>query len=395
MRARDSMKILQLTSSLSAKSGGPPMVVTRLAAAQAGLGHEVTLCAYATAPGDAESPVDMERSGGRLTNVRMPRGGSLERVYPRAGMAFLRDMLPSFDVLHIHSLWEPICLGASMVARSLGVPYALAPHGMLDPWALSEKALKKKVFLALAYRRMVERAAMVHALSRYEAESIRGLGVRAPIETIPNGVFLEEIDPLPAKGTFFAARPELKGEPYALFLSRLHPVKGLDVLCDAFALVLRECPSARLVVVGPDWGAQGALEAQAKALGVADRVHLTGPLYGKDKFAAMVDASCFVLPSRHEAFSVAIVEALAAGCPPVISEQCHFAEVEGEGAGFCVAREAARVAEPMVHLLRDAGLRETMGRAGRAMVEARYTWPRIAAASVEAYARARARRAGG
>ncbi|MDX2132163.1 MAG: glycosyltransferase [Planctomycetota bacterium] len=383
------MKILQLTSSLSAKAGGPPMVVTRLAAAQAGLGHQVTLCSYETAPGDAESPVDMARAGGNLTNARLPRGGRLERVLPRAGMGVLRSMLPSFDILHIHSLWEPICLGASMEARRAGVPYALAPHGMLDPWALSEKALKKKVFLALAYRRMVERAGMIHALSAYEATSIRALGVRAPIETIPNGVFLEEIDPLPAPGSFHAARPELRGEPYALFLSRLHPVKGLDILAEAFARVLQDCPDARLVVVGPDWGAKEPLEAQAKSLGIAERVHLTGPLYAKDKFAAMVDASCFVLPSKHEAFSVAIVEALASSCPPVISEQCHFQEVADEGAGFCVPREPEHVARAMVMLLRDRPLRASMGAAGRAMVESKYTWPRIAAQSVEAYARAR------
>ncbi|GJQ29080.1 MAG: glycosyl transferase [Phycisphaerae bacterium] len=379
------MKILQVTDTLSAKGGGPPMVITRLAAAQAALGHNVTLYCYQTPPGDAESPTDDRRAQGRLHQARLVRGGRLERVLPRGAMRDLSRVVSGYDVVHLHGVWYPICLAAARAAQAAGVPYVLAPHGMLDPWALSEKALKKKVFLALAYRAMVNRASLIHALSDYEAQSIGALGYRPPVATIPNGVFLDEIDPLPLPGAYFAAHPELRGEPFVVFLSRLHPVKGLDILVEAFAIVVRRVPGARLVVIGPDWGAEADLRARARTLGVADRVHLVGPAYGKEKFAAMVDAACFCLPSKHEAFSVAIVEALAAGCPVVISEQCHFPQVQSEGAGLCVVRTPEAVAEALTHLLAEPTARGMMGCAGRRLVEARYTWERVAELSIRHY----------
>lgn len=378
------MRILQLAVTLSAKAGGPPMVVTRLAAAQAGLGHRVTLCAYETPAGEAEAPVDIARARGNLENSRIPLPGMVERVYPRVAMAYLRELLRSADILHIHSIWNPICLGASMVAGRLGVPYALAPHGMLDPWALSVKPVKKRFFLSVAYNRLMRRAAVLHALSQYEADSLGELRYGVPIAVIPNGVFLEEIDPLPEPGSFHAAHPELQGEPYALFLGRLHAGKGLDVLVEAFA-ELPQRRSSRLVIIGPDWGARAALEAQLDRLGVRDRVHLMGTVYGREKFAALTDAACFVLPSIHEAFSVAVVEALAARCPVVISEQCHFPEAARAGAGCCVKREPRAVGEAVGMLLADGPLRHRMGAAGRALVEERYTWPKIAGMAVDAY----------
>lgn len=379
------MRILQLTSSLSARIGGPTMVINGLAVAQAAMGHSVTLCAYETPAGEQEMPVEMELAKGNLRLSRIPLGGRLERVYPRRGMRHVRRLLAETDVLHLHCLWDPICLGAAIEARRAGVPYVLAPHGMLDPWSLSEKALKKKFFLALAFGKMVRRAALIHAVSDYEVECVRSLGYRMPIATIPNGLFLEKIDPLPAPGTFYSAHPELKGEPFVLFLSRLHPVKGLDILVSAFASVLGKCPRARLVVVGPDWGAKAGVVEQIERLGIRERVHFIGALYGKEKFAAMVDAACFALPSKHEVFGVVIIEAFAAGCPAVFSEHCYFPDASDTSVGYCVKREPSAFAGPLERLLSDPALRSAMGRAGRRLVEERYTWQRVAALSIEAY----------
>jgi len=254
---------------------------------------------------------------------------------------------------------------------------------------LSEKPLKKKLALTLAYNAMLKAASMFHALSAYEQDCtrgfIRGLGAETPVEVIPNGVFLDEIDPLPEPGAFYAQHPELNGEPYVVFLSRLHPVKGLPILVDAFARATRDRGPARLVIAGPDAGAQGDAERAAEAHGVADRVHFVGPQWGSDKYAALRDARCFALPSEHEGFSMAICEALACGVPVAISDTCFFPDVATEGAGYVVQRDAEPLAEALATLLGDETAARSMGDAGRRLVEQRYTWPRIAERAVGLY----------
>jgi glycosyltransferase involved in cell wall biosynthesis len=237
----------------------------------------------------------------------------------------------------------------------------------------------------LAYGRAIHRFDRVHALSRFEEEEMRVFGWTKPIGIVPNGVFLSEIDPLPAPGEFRAKHPQLGSDPYILFLSRLHPIKGLPILVDAFQKVLARVPNARLVITGPDFGMQKPIEEQVARLGIADRVHLTGPIFSKDKYAAMVDSSCFCLPSGHEAFSVAIAEAMAARSPVVISEECHFPEAQDAGAGFVVQRTVDGVADGLLKVMSDAAKGRAMGEAGRRLIEEKFTWEAVARSLVEMY----------
>jgi glycosyltransferase involved in cell wall biosynthesis len=287
--------------------------------------------------------------------------------------------------LHLHGVWDPILKAAADAARFLSRPYAIQPHGMLDPWSLRQSAVKKRIALLLGYRKMLVGACFLQALNSDEKKLIKPLALPCPIEVIPNGVLLEEIEPLPARGTFYAAHPSLKNKPYVLFLSRLHYKKGLDYLADAFALLARENACVQLAMVGPDEGEGEAFQQHVDRLGVGQRVHMIGPLYGRDKIAALVDAACFCLPSRQEGFSVAIIEALACGVPPVISQACHFPEVAEAGAGEVVPLEAGALAAALRGVLADPQRRERMVAAGRELVASRYTWRRVAAQTLEAY----------
>ncbi|HEY1922436.1 MAG TPA: glycosyltransferase, partial [Tepidisphaeraceae bacterium] len=162
------------------------------------------------------------------------------------------------------------------------------------------------------------------------------------------------------------------------FLSRLHYKKGLDFLADAFAIVLRSFPDSRLIVAGPDDGAQAAFESQIARLGIAPRVHLVGPLYAAQKLAALRDCDCFCLPSRQEGFSLAVTEAMACESPVVISTECHFPEVREAGAGVVAELNAPAIAAGIETVLRDPDKAAQMGRAGRELVISRFTWPKVA-----------------
>lgn len=381
------MRILHVIGSLDPALGGPPVVAACLAAAQASLGHESRILSYETPGADERMARTMERINAFKPVARavLPAPAGLERFLARDARRQIPAHLNGVQFVHIHGVWEPILKAAADCTHQQQIPYVVAPHGMLDPWSLRQRRLKKKLALALGYQKMLNQAAFLHVLNGDERNLLAPLGVKSPTEVIPNGVFLEEIEPLPPRGSFRAAHPELGAGPYILFLSRLHYKKGLDYLAEAFALVAKEHPGAHLVIAGPDGGAQGDLEKQVAKLKLTDRVHIVGPLYGADKFAALVDAACFCLPSRQEGFSVAITEALACGVPVVISDACHFPEVQEGGAGFVAPLEPPRIAEALLRVINDEPLRASMGQAGAALVRKRYTWPKIAQLSIDAY----------
>jgi glycosyltransferase involved in cell wall biosynthesis len=199
---------------------------------------------------------------------------------------------------------------------------------------------------------------------------------------IPNGVNLEDFSQLPP-----VIDRGLTANLYVLFLSRLHYKKGLDVLAEAFRIVVEGGSEAHLVVAGPDDGAKADFERRIEAAGLTNRVHLPGPIYGPQKLATLAEAACFVLPSRQEGFSVAILEALACGTPAIISTECHFPEVAEVGAGDVVPLDASAIAAALGRVLGDEDLRKRMSKAGRELVAARFTWPRIAEQSIETYSR--------
>jgi glycosyltransferase involved in cell wall biosynthesis len=174
-----------------------------------------------------------------------------------------------------------------------------------------------------------------------------------------------------------------------LFIARLHYKKGLDYLADAFVIVAPQCPELDLVVAGPDEGAKSDFEDRIRRAGLEKRVHLIGPLYGRDKFAALVDCTCFCLPSRQEGFSVAVTEAIAARAPVVISDACHFPEVAEANAGFVLPLDPREFASAIVKIASDPQLGREMGQAGRQLIETRFNWNSIAQRSIEAYQRAR------
>jgi len=381
------MNILHVVTSLDPAQGAPPAVVTRLAAAQAALGHQVAILAYAD-PAAAERTAKSVAPIPGFDRVKvhgLVPPGRMTRFTGADVRGFLEPHITSLDYLHLHGIWDTLLIHTANVARRAGVPYALVPHGMLDPWSLSQRATKKKIALALGFGKLIRNAAFLHTLNTDEQRLIAPLNLNPRTAVIPNGVFLSEIEPLPPRGTFRAKHAELHDDPYVLFLSRLHFKKGLDYLADAFAIAAKATPRLRLVVAGPDDGAREPFVQQIARLGLTDRTHVVGPLYGGDKIAAFVDAAAFCLPSRQEGFSVAVTEALACGIPVVISDQCHFPEVQEVGAGRVVPCYAKATGDALAHVLSDAGAAQRMGDAGARLIRDRFTWPKVAELTMKMY----------
>jgi glycosyltransferase involved in cell wall biosynthesis len=374
------MKIVHVISSIDPGKGGPQAVVMRLAAAQAELGHEVHVVSHADEP----TLLQVGQLGLAIPGFHhivwhiLPPPGAIEEIFCRKARPVLTRVLADAGHLHVHGVWEPVLACAASVAVRLRVPYCVCPAGMLDTWSLGQKAWKKRVALALGCRRMLDNAAFIHALNRDEVELMRPLGLKAPAEIIPNGVFAEEFEVLPSADTF----PALIGLPhdrrFVLFLSRLHYKKGLDLLAKAFHHVASQCPDVDLVVAGPDGGAEDDFRDLVRQFGLEKRVFMVGPLYGDTKLQAFSAAACFCLPSRQEGFSIAITEALASGTPVVITSACHFPEVASAGAGSVVSLDPVDIALALVDILDHPLAAQAMGRNGRQLVFENYTWPRIA-----------------
>jgi glycosyltransferase involved in cell wall biosynthesis len=389
------MRILHVISSLDPKNGGPPVIAASLASAQAALGHHVVLATI-----DQPDRRDVIRQSiGRLPGFSEIEMRWLDRTWSSTPINFakalfapsttrsLSEVTAQADILHLHSVWCVLIYAAAIECRRAGRPYCVLLNGMLDPWDLRQSRWKKRLALRLGYRRMLDRAAFLHFGNEEERKLVEPLKLAAPGEIIPNGVFFDEFNPLPRRGAFYALHPQLENRPFVLFMSRLHHKKGLDFLADAFEVVTRRCHDVHLVVAGPDGGYKSIFEQRVAQAGLKDKVHLVGPLYGPEKLAALADCACFCLPSRQEGFSMAITEALASGVPTVISEGCNFPEVAAAGAGVVVPLNAVALADALVKLLSDSDLRMRMGEAGRALVRSRYTWPKIASRTIDAYAR--------
>ena len=375
------MRVLHVTASMSPILGGPPTAVRGLATA---LAQQEVYCEVITARepavGNDVSPIP----GVKIHSFDTEFPAQFWPGYSRKLAAFLDSVAQGFDLVHIHQTMSYTTYAAFHASRKHALPYVLSPRGDLDVWALRHKGFKKWMYRKALLDNVLKSADALHAVSPAEAARIAELGYETPTFMIPNGVDLREPNPS-AASEFLARHPILAGRRVVLFLGRLHRKKGVDVLARGFSMTAMRFPDAVLLVVGPDEGARGSMKSILEQTGVLERAVFTGMLTGDRKRAAFQCAELFVLPSYSEGFSNAVLEALAAGLPVVISEQCNFPEVAEHEAGFVVPLDDASVCEAIGKLLSDARLGARMGRNGRRLVTEHYTWQSAAASMAACY----------
>jgi len=369
------VKIIHVIGVMDLAAGGPTVGTASFAGTQALAGHDVLIVCY-DSPGNTAALQECRRLPGfdRVQVRVLPRHGKIEGITAIGAKKALKGIITPDSFVDIHGVWAPLLSGAVTVARAKKAPYAITPHGMLDPWSMRQKAWKKKPIWQWVWKDHCDHASFIRVLNADEVRLMKPLAVKAPMEIFPNGIFPESYAELPSPGEFRKQHAPLNERRFILFLSRLHFKKGLDYLIEAFAIVAARIPDVDLVIAGPDEGALEQLQRDIKRLNLASRVHIVGALYGRSKYEALVDAYCFCLPSRQEGFSNAIIEALASGTPVVISENCNFPEVGEVKAGYVVKLEAAATATALIALLQSPSSRDEAGRAGKALIFERFTW---------------------
>lgn len=376
------MKILQVTPFFKPlwESGGVARVAYDISRNLHENGHDITV--YTTNrsiyPNDLLTDRATSLDGMNVyyfENLRRYVPGVTLPVMPYRMPAVARREVAQFDVVHIHDHRTLLTVIASHYARKYGVPYVLQAHGALPQDTGSMRM--KRLFDLLWAKKVILGAAGVIALNETEAERYRALGVdEEKIAIIPNGIDFTEYPDLPARGGFRTKWGIDDTAKVVLYLGRLDPTKGIDLLIRSFAEVAREFDGAVLMLVGGDMGHNEEFRERVRSLNLDDRVIFTGFVSGEDKMAAFTDADVFVTPS-FTGFPITFLEACLCKTPIVTTDRGDLlAWIEGT-AGFTTEYTQEAIAGAIGRLLIDDALRARFGGQAEELVRTRYSWQAI------------------
>ena len=368
-------QIIHVLPSLGESGGGPPRSVSQLCGALVGLDAKVGIITAF----QVHDPMVPLNDAIKLTTLEGKGTSFWERlIAANFGKALhqLHEKNP-ISLLHQHGIWLRSSHATTSFAHKNKVPLVVAPRGMLEPWAMQHNRSKKTLAWMLYQKSDLKKATAFHATAHSEAESIRRLGFKQPIAVIPNGVefplFKPSIGSKDKESTFEDAKKT------ALFLSRIHPKKGLPMLLNAWKAVAPK--DWNLLIAGNDDGGyvQTLLE-QIQHLGLSDQVQFVGSLFGEAKQQAYENADLFVLPSYSENFGIVVAEALSYGVPVLTTKGCPWQELETEKCGWWVEPTLEDIQEGLGKALSTpASQLKIMGESGRQLIEKKYQWDGIAA----------------
>lgn len=364
------MKILHVIPSVSERSGGPATAIVPMCRALMRQGSEVLL--VSTTEGLSEEPGKNEYKGVPAMFFPPQLGASFK--YSRPLATWLSANVKNFDLAHIHAVFNHSSVSASQACRKAGVPYIIRPLGTLDPWSMTQKSVRKRLFWQVSGKAMLHHAAAVHYTS--EAEK---LSTERHLALHHGKVIALGID---ANNSNSNGRMT---KPYVLVLSRLHPKKALDVLIEAFQSLIKAEKFARwrLVIAGdgpPDYVAK--LKAQVSP---TDQIVFTGWLDDDKKHEVLGGASLLALPSHQENFGLCVMEALSHSVPVLVSPNVNLAtEIVSANAGWISAIDQDALATRLAEALSDEEELVKRGRAGKQLSQ-RYSWENTASELMDLY----------
>jgi glycosyltransferase involved in cell wall biosynthesis len=361
------MKIIHVVPSISEEASGPTYSVSALNKAMRSAGEHSRL--IATGPESLGDDV---------------------RIFPRQSFPYRLGVAPEMlrwlvaevnaqnaDVLHSHGMWMMPNVYPSWAARRGKVALVISPRGTFSEWAMKQSRVRKFIMWRAVQKSAIGNADLFHATSESEYADIRRMGFRQPVAVIPNGVDL----PNQEKRKF-----RKSNDRCLLFLSRIHPTKGLEFLLHAWSGLQQQYPEWRMRIIGP--GDDAYLRDLTRLASVLEleRVIFSGPLYGDEKQEAYRNADLFVLPTRSENFGMAVAEALASGCPVITTKGAPWSGLVAERAGWWIDIGTAPLKAALSEAMSaDLCTLANMGARGRDWMERDFSWRRIAAQMLEAY----------
>ena len=364
----DPLRVLLLTSRLSPAAGG-------LAVSVPGLAHSIDplpdmeMHVFGTL--DPGNPAAAQGWG--------PRVQGFDVTGPQAGQ-YAPGMAPAIaalapDIVDVQGIWTYPSLANLRHARRTGTPYLVTPRGMLDPWARRNSAWKKKIAGTLFEQAHLKGACALRATAEMEAQHFRDMGMTNPIAVVPNGLTLPDLAPRSDR--------DLRS---ILFLSRIHPKKGVDFLLQAWATLQAEFPDWEIVIAGIDEnGHEADLKALTRNLGLS-RVRFVGEAHGDAKQKLYRDADLFVLPTHAENFGLVVAEALAQETPVITTRNAPWQGLESEACGWWIDLDQGLLTDTLRQALsRPAQDLAAMGRRGRAWVQRDFAMAQVAEKMREVY----------
>ena len=389
------MRILHVYPTISRPLGWAAPEVTGLCGGQARLGNDVDLVTTNVDFGGTTIPVPLD-SPVRTNGVNV-RYFALDRwtkvlgkyrfqtfCYSSALRSHLVREVPSYDIVHIHTMWSYVSVVAAAACRKARCPYVISVMGALDP---IRSAMRKRIFFEVFHRKDLEHAGAVHFMSEGELETAKAFPFDGKRTVIPLGIDVQKYEPSLRRGRFRRKNPQFRDAKIVTYLGRLSATKGLDLLVKAFAAVARTDRTAHLLLIGPDYENLGVqLKQIAESEGISQRLTLLGERLGEDKIEALVDSNVFVFPSYTEAFGVALAEAICCKVPAVVTDTLALAPLLSQ-------RQAALIVQSRPESL-AVGLRSVLGDAEIAnrLVENAYStacdlwdWPNVVRATLNLY----------
>lgn len=376
------LKVASVIPSLATRCGGPIINLVDSVAHLRTAGVEVTIFttdmgAPATARPRRLAEEDLP-SGATDCDIRIFRTQRPARVAYSPGLKkALRTDLKQFDLVRIHGLFLHPQYAAASEAQRGGTPYVVTPHGALDPWVRRRGRVRKIATGITWQNRMLRRAAVIQATTAAEAELFSDVLPRGTAHcVVPNGLATARFGLLPRRGGLRGELGIPTDTPLVLFHGRVSRKKGIDVLVRALAEMWHR--DAVLVIIGPDdENLTPGLQRLATHLSVAERTYFAGPRYGDRRLAALADADVWALPSHSENFGNAVLEAMAAGLPTVVSTAVNLApEILAARAGYVEPCDASAFAAACDSLLDSPGERIRLVSAGQTFA-AGYDWPKV------------------
>jgi len=351
------LKIFQIVPDISYEANGVTPVVNGLSGFFVGNGDQVSVCALGAKLSDPNVKFLQAR---RSSFIKF-------NEYSPDFSRYLKQAFAEYDIVHGHSLWSAANLSMGIHAKHRRAKLITSPHGTLAEYALSRRRILKKVLWPVQ-RLALTRADLLHATAESEVEDIRRAGFRGPVALIPNGIEIPKIGS--------SAGDHRRKQ--VLFLSRIHPIKGLENLLQAWAKVERENPEWELVIAGV-----GTIEYEASLKQLSSSLNLrqvkwVGAAYGEEKAKFYREASLFILPSFSENFGMVVAEAMSYGLPCIVSKGAPWSVLAELDAGWWIDNDVDALAATLAHSLGlSSEALASMGFKGRDYVEANYSWHHV------------------